>query len=254
LGEQVAFQVGSIVRARGRDWIVLPSAAPDVLTLRPVTGTDDAAVGLFLPLEGDSVTSASFTPPSPEVVGDPTAGRLLLDATRLLLRSSTAPFRCTGRLSFRPRPYQFLPLVLALKLDPVRLLIADDVGVGKTIEAGMVAREMLDRGTIRRTLVLCPAHLCDQWAQELSEKFGLRAALVQPSNLGRLERELPRPDITIYDHFPCLVGSIDFLKSERHKAMLLSRPPDLLTDCRRGAPRNPTTRSRPECERTATPL
>ena len=92
----------------------------------------------------------------------------------------------------------------------------------------MIAREMLDRGLIRRILVLCPAHLCDQWAQELSEKFGLHPAVVQPSNLGRLERELPRPDITIYEHFPCLVGSIDFLKSDRHKAMLLHSPPDLL--------------------------
>jgi superfamily II DNA or RNA helicase len=224
----VAFAVGSIVNARGRDWIVLPSATKDVLNLKPVTGADGAAVGLFLPLEGESVKPATFGRPDPAAVGDPTAGRLLLDATRLLLRSSTAPFRCAGRLSFRPRPYQFLPLVLALKLDPVRLLIADDVGVGKTIEAGMIAREMLDRGLARRMLVVCPAHLCDQWAQELSEKFGLHPAVVQPSNLGRLERELPRADITIYQHFPCLVGSIDFLKSDRHKAMLLHSPPDLL--------------------------
>lgn len=222
------FEVGSIVNARGRDWIVLPSATKDVLNLKPVTGADGAAVGLFLPLEGANVKSATFPRPDPDAVGDPTAGRLLLDATRLLLRSSTAPFRCAGRLSFPPRPYQFLPLVLALKLDPVRLLIADDVGVGKTIEAAMIAREMLDRGLIRRMLILCPAHLCDQWAQELSEKFGLRPAVVQPSNLARLERELPRPDITIYKHFPCLVGSIDFLKSDRHKAMLLHSPPDLL--------------------------
>ena len=222
------FAVGSIVSARGRDWIVLPPTAEDVLTLKPIAGADGAAVGLFVPLEGDGVKPASFRRPDPGVVGDPTASRLLLDATRLLLRSSTAPFRCAGRLSFRPRPYQFLPLVLALKLDPIRLLISDDVGVGKTIEAGMIAREMLDRGLVRRMLVLCPAHLCDQWAQELSEKFGLRAAIVQPSNLGRLERELPRPDITIYQHFPCLVGSIDFLKSDRHRAMLLHSPPELV--------------------------
>lgn len=121
-----------------------------------------------------------------------------------------------------------MPLVLGLKLDPVRLLIADDVGVGKTIETTMIAREMLDRGVIRRMLILCPAHLCDQWAQELSEEFGLRPAIVQPSNLVRLERELPRPDIAIYEHFRCIVGSIDFLKSDRHKTMLLHRAPDLL--------------------------
>jgi hypothetical protein len=144
--------VGSLVRVRGRDWIVLPSTIPDVLNLKPITSGDGAAVGLFLPLEGGSVIAASFPRPDPAIVGDPTASRLLLDATRLLLRSSTAPFRCAGRLSFRPRPYQFLPLILALKLDPVRLLISDDVGVGKTIEAGMIAREMLDRGLVRRMI------------------------------------------------------------------------------------------------------
>jgi superfamily II DNA or RNA helicase len=225
---QEELTVGSLVRVRGRDWIVLPSTVPDVMNLRPLTGIDGATTGVFLPLEGANITPAVFAPPDPAIVGDPTASRLLFDAARLLLRSSTAPFRCAGRLSFRPRPYQFLPLILALKLDPVRLLIADDVGVGKTIEAGMIAREMLDRGLIRRMLVLCPAHLCEQWAQELSEKFGLHPAVVQPSNLGRLERELPRPDITIYQHFPCLIGSIDFLKSDRHTAMLLQSPPDLL--------------------------
>ncbi len=171
MGADGTFQVGSIVRARGRDWIVLPSTAEDVLNLKPITGADGAAVGLFVPLEGDGVKPASFPRPDPNVIGDPTAGRLLLDAARLLLRSSTAPFRCAGRPSFRPRPYQFLPLILALKLEPVRLLIADDVGVGKTIEAGMIGREMLDRGIVRRMLVLCPSHLCDQWGRELSEKF-----------------------------------------------------------------------------------
>lgn len=50
----------------------------------------------------------------------------------------------------------------------------------------------LDRGLIRRMLVLCPAHLCDQWAQELSDKFGLRPAVIQPANFARLEREVPR--------------------------------------------------------------
>ena len=55
-----------------------------------------------------------------------------------------------GRLSVAPRPYQFVPLIMALRMDPVRLLIADDVGVGKTIEASMIARELLDRGVINR--------------------------------------------------------------------------------------------------------
>jgi superfamily II DNA or RNA helicase len=201
---------------------------PDVLNLKPITGSDANSIGLFLPLERTGITEASFPSPDPAVVGDPAASRILFDAARLLLRSSTAPFRCAGRLSFRPRPYQFMPLILALKLDPIRLLIADDVGVGKTIEAAMIAREMLDRGLIRRMLVLCPAHLCDQWAQELSEKFGLRPAVIQPANFARLGREVPRADVPVYQHYPCMVASIDFVKSERHKPMLVANAPELV--------------------------
>ena len=87
--------------------------------------------------------------------GDFSGARLLKDALRLNLRNGAGPFRSMGRLSVVPRPYQFVPLIMALRLDPVRLLIADDVGVGKTIEAGMIARELLDRGTVRRVGVLC---------------------------------------------------------------------------------------------------
>ena len=60
------------------------------------------------------------------------------------------PFRSLSRISIRPRVYQFVPLLMALRLDPVRMLIADDVGMGKTIEALLVARELYDRGEIRR--------------------------------------------------------------------------------------------------------
>jgi SNF2 family DNA or RNA helicase len=73
------------------------------------------------------------------------------------------PFRSLGRISVLPRPYQFVPLIMSLRQAPVRLLIADDVGVGKTIEAAMIARELLDRGLAQRLAVLCPAHLSDQW-------------------------------------------------------------------------------------------
>jgi hypothetical protein len=63
------------------------------------------------------------------------------------------------------------------------------VGVGKTIEAGMIARELLDRGIAKRLAVLTPAHLCDQWERELREKFAIETVLVQPSQMARLERE-----------------------------------------------------------------
>ena len=110
----------------------------------------------------------------------------------------------------------------------MRLLIADDVGVGKTIEAAMIARELLDRGIAKRLAVICAPHLCDQWAQELSEKFNIETAVIQPSRIARLERDLPRNDISIYNHYRHLVVSIDYVKSDRNRDPFLDNAPDLI--------------------------
>ena len=72
-----------------------------------------------------------------------------------------------------PRPYQLVPLLLALRQETVRLLIADDVGIGKTIEAGLIAAELLAQGSAERLAVLCPPSLAEQWQDELRTKFGL---------------------------------------------------------------------------------
>src|SRR4029079_3877076 len=131
-------------------------------------GVEAETCGIFLPFEGSSVRPATFAPPDPAHAGDFVAGRLLRDAARLTLRSGAGPFRSLGRLGIRPRPYQLVPLIMALGLGPGRLVSAPDVGVGKTIEAGLIVRELLDRGEIRRLTVLCPPHLCDQWQRELA--------------------------------------------------------------------------------------
>jgi len=227
---QSGFSPGSLVRARGRDWIVLPGREPSVLHLRPLTRDQADEIGIYLPLEGGQITSAEFVPPAAARPGDATGVMALFNAARLSLRSGAAPFRSLGRISVTPRPYQFVPLIMALRLDPVRLLIADDVGVGKTIEAGMIARELLDRGIARRLAVLTPAHLCDQWEQELREKFAIETVLVRPSQMARLERERSRQDVSIYGYYPNFVASIDFVKSDRggHRDAFLRDAPDLV--------------------------
>src|SRR5205814_3926184 len=115
----------------------------------------------YLPLEGADVVSATLPPPDPQHVGDAVAATLLRDAVRLGFRSAAGPLRALGRMAVEPRPYQLVPLLMALRLDPVRLLIADDVGIGKTIEAGLIARELLDRGEIRRIALLRPPPLLE---------------------------------------------------------------------------------------------
>src|ERR1700689_1421056 len=144
-----------------------------------------------MPLEREQVTEASFQSPTDRQKAGHDAALLLRDALLLSLRRGAGPFRGFGQIGVEPRAFQLVPLLMALKLDPVRLLIADDVGVGKTIEAALIARELLDRGDIERLAVLCPPHLVDQWVTELQLRFNIRAVAVTASSARRLEDGVP---------------------------------------------------------------
>lgn len=217
------------MQLRGRDWVIVPSDEPEqIIQLRPLSGSEHESIGIHRLLEGRDIKPAIFPDPAPDHAGDYVAGKLLRNAARLSLRSAAGPFRSLGRISVRPRPYQFVPLIMALRLDPVRMLIADDVGVGKTIEAALIAREMLDRGDAKRICVLCPPHLCDQWQRELDQKFQVPAVIVRTSTIARLERNIPRKDISLYRYYPHLVVSIDFAKTDRHRYQFLEHCPDLV--------------------------
>ncbi|MEI2581760.1 helicase-related protein [Scytonema sp. PRP1] len=218
---------GSIVSCRSRQWVVLPSENQDVIRLRPLSGNEDEITGLYRQLGLETITSATFPLPKGEQVQDHAAALLLMDAARLLLRSGAGPFRSLGRLSLRPRPYQLVPLLMALRLETVRLLIADDVGIGKTIEAGLIAREMLDRGEVKRIGVLCPPHLCDQWQQELREKFHIDAVVIRSGTASKLERNVPNGS-HIFSYYRHLIVSLDYAKAERRRASFITHCPDLV--------------------------
>ena len=221
----MTFAVGSLVKARGREWVVLPESADEMLILRPLGGTEDEVAGIYLPLE--RVESAQFDLPDPTHPGDYRSSRLLRDAVRLGFRSSAGPFRSFARIAVEPRPYQLVPLLMALKLDPVRLLIADDVGIGKTIEAGLIARELIDRGEVERLAVLCPPQLAEQWQVELQDKFHIDAELVLPGTATRLERNC-RVGQSLFDLHPFVIVSADFIKSDRRRDEFLRTCPELV--------------------------
>lgn len=219
------FAPGALIKARGREWVVLPESEDDFLIVRPLGGTIQETAGIHSGLE--SVEPATFAAPGRDDLGDFVSCRLLRDAVRFGFRSSAGPFRSFGRLAVQPRPYQLVPLLMALKLNPVRLLIADDVGIGKTVEACLVAREFLDRGEITRLCVLCPPHLAEQWQRELSSKFNIQAELVLSSTARRLERNL-RADQSIFDAHPFVIVSMDFIKSDRRRHDFLRTCPDFV--------------------------
>ena len=130
-------------------------------------------------------------------------------------------------LSFRPRAYQIVPLVMALRQDIVRLLIADDVGVGKTVEALLVLREMMERARVSRFAVICLPHLCDQWQQELRAKLGIEAVIIRSNTQARLDRMI-QGDTSVYDYYPYQIISIDYIKADSRRAVFVEQSPELI--------------------------
>ena len=227
--EQIKFSPGSLVSARGREWVVLPNPdeelSPDLLVLRPIDGSEAETTGILRSLE--TVEPATFAPPSPDDLGDWRSCQTLRDALRLTVRNAAGPFRSFGRISVEPRAYQFAPLALALKRSPVRLLIADDVGIGKTIEAGLILRELLDRGEIRRFCVVCPPYLVDQWQRELDEKFHLDAKIVAPNTVRTLERDCAGGE-SLFNVHRFTIVSLDYIKLETRRNEFLRSAPEAL--------------------------
>ncbi len=218
---------GSLIRARGREWIVLTGSDSEMLRVRPVSGSEDDQTLIHVDLELDPVTDATFPKPDPRQRASQDAALLLRDALVLSLRRGAGPFRSFGQIGVEPRAYQLVPLLMALKLDPVRLLIADDVGVGKTIEAALIAREMLDRGDIDRLAVLCPPHLVEQWTTELESRFHFRPVAVTAANARRLENAIP-PGESIFTTHPHTVVSLDYIKSQQRRDLFLHTCPELV--------------------------
>ncbi|WP_301276997.1 helicase-related protein [Dechloromonas sp.] len=210
------FQPGSLVSARGREWIVLPQSSDEILHLRPLGAAEDDATLIYLPIEPGPVGPATFPKPSVQQAANFAAGQLLRDALQLKLRTGAGPFRSFGNIAVEPRAYQLVPLLMALKQEVVRLLIADDVGIGKTIEAALIVRELLDRGEISRLAVLCPPHLCEQWQRELKQRFHINAVVVRNTTANRLERGLPANQ-SVFEAYPFTVVSLDYIKSDRRR-------------------------------------
>ena len=225
------YKTGTLVDFRSRPWVVQQSNDENLLIIKPLGGTDAETVGVYLPLYGDQITIQpyNFRKPSTEDLarGYQSAARTLYDACRLSFRDIAGPFQCLGRLSFEPRPYQLVPLILALKQDRIRLLISDDVGIGKTLESLLIAKELLDRHEINRFAVVCLPHLCEQWQNEIKDKFGLDAEIIRSSTVSRLEKKL-RPDQNIFRDIPFQVISVDYVKQKERIGIFLEHCPDFI--------------------------
>jgi SNF2 family DNA or RNA helicase len=158
------------------------------------------------------------------------AALLLGEAMRLSLRHGAGPFLSAAHVAFDPRAYQLVPLLMALRQQTVRLMIADDVGIGKTIEAGLILRELVDRGEIDSFAVLCPAHLVEQWTGELHSKFDLDTVAVTAASAARLERGLAQSQC-LFEANPFTAVSLDYIKAEKRRdSFARTCPPFVIVD------------------------
>jgi hypothetical protein len=192
-----AIEPGSFVELRGRPWLVeaLLGEAGDLQTLSLSCIADDAQ-GERLEVLWDAEIGATVL----DADGWCNVGSGLPDGAEILAahlrairwRSATAadrdllqaPFRAGIRLD----AYQLLPLRKALRLPRVNLLIADDVGLGKTVEAGLVARELLLRRRIDFIVIAAPPSMTIQWKDELEAKFGLSFEIIDRERVGDIRR------------------------------------------------------------------
>jgi SNF2 domain-containing protein len=220
---------GQLARVRGRMWVVGDSVrdAQAALDGRPVqhlvslVSVEDDATGEELEVvweieQGTRVIEQAQLPPiGRDALDDPDELDAFLDAVRWGAvtsadqRALQAPFRSGITIE----DYQLEPLVRALRMPRTTLLVADDVGLGKTIEAGLVLQELLLRHRARTALVVCPASLQVEWRDEMREKFGLEFRIVNRELLGQLRRSRG-VGANPFSHFPRLIVSIDWLKGE----------------------------------------
>ena len=114
-----------------------------------------------------------------------------------------------------PLPHQLHVLNRAMETNNIRYILADEVGLGKTIEAGMIIRELKSRGLVSRILVVCPTGLVTQWASEMQEKFHEKFQVILPSDYDTIHRLTDNDDV--YGQFDQVISPMDSIKPiEKH--------------------------------------
>src|SRR6266700_7079041 len=229
---------GQLVTVRNRMWVAsdvvrgnvaaetavtMTGRPPHVVTL--VSIEDDARderLRVVWELERGAVAHDQHALPDPaHGFDDPGQLDAFLDAVRwgAIASADKTVLQAPFRSGIQIEDYQLDPVVRALSMPRTNLLIADDVGLGKTIEAGLVMQELMLRYRARTMLIVCPAGLTLQWHDEMRDKFGLDFRIVGAEMLRDLRRArglYANP----WTHYPRLIVSIDWLKRERPMRLL----------------------------------
>jgi superfamily II DNA or RNA helicase len=207
---------GTEVQARGLRWEVVTSEQLGPQTLYRLRGAEHAVLGhefdLLSPFEPIEPVQHALRP---DRAAPLTNWRVYHQA--FLLEQALGPSALLavqpGRL--RLEPYQLVPVLRAIQMSRARLLLADGVGLGKTIQAGLIITELVARRLAHRVLIVAPAGpLMQQWQVEMAERFGLRLTVIDRATLEDIRRRTELGS-NPFDSIPLGLVSIDFLKQER---------------------------------------
>ena len=238
-GQDGVPEAGQLVRVRGQQWVVssvarshqpvdeLAASRLPGQTLVRLTSVSDDDLGEELTVVWEVEPGREIVPATklPQVTetnwDDPQTLGAFLDAVRwgTIASADTKTLQAPFRSGITIEEYQLEPVARALAMPRVNLLIADDVGLGKTIEAGLVVQEMLLRHRARRVIVVCPASLTLKWQEEMEAKFGLGFQILDTDQLKELRRShgLEANPFAVY---PRTIISLQWLRTPRVQRML----------------------------------
>jgi len=213
---------GQLVEVRRRQWIVSSVESSsfnkkDIQHLVTLSSLDEDALGeelqVIWQIEPGARVLERASLPSITGFDDTETLETFLDAVRwgAVTNADRSFLQAPFRSGISIEDYQLDPLVRALDMPRANLLIADDVGLGKTIEAGLVIQELLVRHRARSVLVVCPSSLQVKWKDEMQEKFGLEFRIVDTEYIKKLRRERGI-NANPWTSFPRLITSMDWIK------------------------------------------
>ncbi|WP_434740286.1 DISARM system SNF2-like helicase DrmD [Micromonospora sp. SH-82] len=220
-------QISRLVSVRGQRWVVSAVQPGEHSTLVSLQSVEDGRYGQTLDVIWEiepgrrvlprgalpDVTDRSFDPPQRLAA--------FLDAVRWSAVTSAdvktlqSPFRSGVAIE----DYQLEPVARAVDAPRVNLLLADDVGLGKTIEAGLVTQELLLRHRARRVMIICPAGLTIKWRDEMAEKFGLDFTVVDSERCAEVRRSHGSA-ANPFEVFPLSIVSLPWLRGPKAQRLL----------------------------------
>ncbi len=216
---------GQYIRVRSLLWKVTGVRDLGRFYVLTLTGAEEYNRGLKIRLLSSSDTEL------PEVIEVNTlklgrnmrrysSWKTFMDAVTFMLHKPKNIFTSVPNSRIRIEDYQFVPLLKAMSVVPPRILIADDVGVGKTIEAGLLLQELLSRNMANRVLIVVPASLQEQWRDEMERRFYLDFTIFDSDTLKEILRDMVTGE-NPWERYNRIITSIDYVKRPEIRRQLL---------------------------------